>query len=73
MPRSEVRSLVTRLLAVPTKPICDKCIELVLGYEFDTVNHVNRPLAEDGTIHRGHGQCSVCGDMRLVNQIAGKS
>ena len=60
--RDEVRMLVLRLLQVPTKPICDKCIELALGYEFDTVNHVNREFAQSGKINRYKGVCALCGD-----------
>ncbi len=67
MSRDEVRTRVLRLLRVPTRPICDKCIELALGYAFDTVNHVNREFVKDGTIIRYKGNCALCGDTKLVN------
>ena len=67
MSRSEVRNKVTQLLSLPVKPICDKCIELALGYEFNTVNHINRELAAKGQIDRGNGRCCLCRDERLIN------
>ncbi len=48
-------------------PICDKCIELALGYEFDTVNHINRPLSRKGIINRYKDKCPSCSVVRLVN------
>lgn len=60
MSRNEIRNRVMRLLEVPPEPLCDNCIEQVLGYPEKTVNPINNRLMAEGWLDRGRGYCNVC-------------